>query len=295
MTELKLHYSGADEFSKFVRMLVVGPSGSGKTRFALTAPNAIWAAVKPGFTTLALAGGVPFINIEKEEDLFLLKQALETKAINSTTLVIDCVDELQKLLLDEHLAEERRDNLKADDWNWISQRMNAIAEGLSELPINIIWIAHTKDVGMEDSLTVKPSIQGSFGEQIHRYVDYSLYLESASFNLNTLSAIHHDDDGGEVIIESEVERVQDAFFRTRPTTKYDWVHDMTNTLPEIFPLNFSDDFNRIQNARGNVQLAASQVVSLSDILDQEVVDSSEKKAVPGMSSQDKIDKLLKKK
>lgn len=297
MTELKLNYSGADEFSKFVRMLVVGPSGSGKTRFALTSPEPIWAAVKPGFTTLAKAGGVPFVNIQAEEDLFLLKQALENGTLKAETLVIDCVDELQKLLLDEHLRDERRDNLKADDWNWISQRLNAIAEGFSELPINIIWITHTKDVGVEDSLTVKTNIQGGFAEQIHRYVDYALYLESGSFNLNTVTGfdLNSDASGDEIVFETEVERVEDSVFRTRPTARYDWVHDMTNTLPEFFPLNFEDDFARIAQARGNVQLKASRSVSISDILDQKVEDAKGKQTIPGMSSQDKIAKLLKNK
>jgi hypothetical protein len=293
MNELKVTYSGDGEFSKFVRMLVVGPSGSGKTRFALTAPNAIWAAAKPGYTTLALAGGVPFVKITGEADLFLLKQALENGSITSDTLVVDCIDELQKILLDEHLAEERRDYLKADDWNWIAQRLNAIAEGLSELPINIIWIAHAKDVGMEDTLSVKPSLQGAFAEQIHRYVDYSVYLESGSFNLNTLVGIEKNED--EVVLENEVERVEKSVFRTRPNSRYDWVHDMTNTLPEFFELNFKDDFSRIAEARGNVAIQASRSVSISDILDQKVEDAEGKQTIPGMSSQDKIAKLLKKK
>lgn len=297
MTELKLNYSGDGEFSKFVRMLVVGPSGSGKTRFALTAPKPIWAAAKPGFTTLALAGGVPFVNITGESDLFLLKEGLENGTLDFDTLVVDCIDELQKILLDEHLVEERRDNLKADDWNWIAQRLNAVAEGLSELPINIIWIAHAKDVGVEDTLSVKPSIQGAFVEQIHRYVDYSVYLESGSFNLNTLKGfdVNSDVNGDEIVFETEVERVEDSVFRTRPTSRYDWVHDMTNTLPEFFSLNFQDDFSRIAAARGNVELTPSRSVSISDILDQKVDEPEEKQLIPGMSSQDKIAKLLKNK
>ncbi len=94
-----------------LRMLVAGQAGSGKTRFAATFPNPIWADCRGGLMSVA-DKGVKSVKIGSEADLLELRLALDalTKEREERfgfpvdTLVLDTVDEFQRILLAERLV-----------------------------------------------------------------------------------------------------------------------------------------------------------------------------------------------
>lgn len=316
---LQMHSSGVDEYPKYARILVGGSSGVGKTRFALTAKNPLWVSASPGMATLSLHSGVRYVDIQTEDQLFELKNILlgDHEVLNGPveTLVVDTVDELQRRMLQGKLAKERRTDIRADDWNWIAQRMDAVFKGLNELPMHIIYITHLKEMGgFDDSVTVKPNIQGGFAEQIHSHVDGSFWIRSnGSANLSldvVLSESHEpwaDKDktpSEDKLLASVPTWTDKRYMFTSSTAAAEWVHDHTNTLPAIFDLNFSDDFPRMLYLReqGCKDIADSSVADISLQVDAVEEDTTTQEAkplvvkeesVPGMSSNDDIQKLLK--
>ena len=274
--QLNVNFAGASDYPETIRMLVAGHPGSGKTRFAATFPNAIWANASCGMATLAQLGK-PYVNINGESDLLALKSALDCDAdtrderfgMHIDTLVVDTVDEFQRLLLLERRRQERRTETTPSDWGWLGQRMHAIFEGLSSLPLNIVFICHLKEVTDDSSkLWIKPGLQGAFTDQISQYVDYAVLLQ-ANFSdvIVEDSGVSVSSSDNEFKVTSDTHYVDSRWLCTRPTQTYEWLKDYSNTLPPVFELNFVDDFDRIVDLRNNVQLAVSdtKVIEIDDL------------------------------
>ena len=238
MIDLDIYTTGKREYSDYFRMLVAGPSGSGKTRFAATFPNPIWANAKGGLMSIA-DKAIPYVDIYEQSDLLKLKIALEEGDAKSRerrfgrpvdTLVIDTIDEFQRILLAERLMNERRGETMASDYGWLGQTMHSIFEGLQDLPLHVVVICHLKDVvdGEGGKLYVKPGLQGAFADQIHQYMDFCL-LSQAKRWVNK--------DTGEVFRES--------YLQSYHTSVVDWTKDYSGKLPDEFILDFTDDYKRM--------------------------------------------------
>jgi len=227
VTEFNVHFAGQDELPSHIRMLLVGQPGVGKTTLASMFPNPLWINAACGMTTLAKIGGIPYVDFTCEMDLFNIKELIDSGEAEKLlghpveTIVIDSVDEMQRLLLLERLANENRSETKLDDWGWLNSRMHAIFGGLSQLPINLIVIAHTKDVNVGDEVIFKPALGGQFCEHIHEYFDMSLWMRA-----NTL--IPEEEDDGEISVH--------RWLLTTPHLEAEWVNDKTGTLPAILPV-----------------------------------------------------------
>jgi len=274
VSERVIKKEGADQFSPYIRALIVGDTGSGKTSYATTFPNPTFITTGKNLTTLA-RNESSYIQIANENDLFNVKVALDKGEFTTDTLVIDMVEDLQDILFKQRFAAEKRDpwNVKNEDWNWLGAKMNGIFESLSELPVHILYLSRTKDVGGYDGeqLVVKPSVIGSFANQIYNYVDYALFLERR----------------GPVEPESEFE--EKTFLRTRPSVKYPWVNDKTDSLPNFSEFYFSEF---LKSREISIQKSDEKVLEV-DLLEP-VTDAPNKDTeVPGMSKQDKIAKMLK--
>ena len=282
---LQVITAGAEDVSSYVRIVVSGAPGSGKTTFATTAPNVIWAAAAPGFSPLAKQG-IRYVNIGNENDLFNLKLALEEGSVEADTLVIDSVDELQRRLFIQKLKADNRNTIKNEDWNWVEAKMNGIFDSLSELPIHIIYITHTKDVGGFDGVEVKVknNLMGSIANQIYKYVDYAVFIERKA-QLTDL------DLEGLPVVETEVT----STIRTKPTQKFPVVFDGSDSLPDFIEVD--DDafftFVRAQEERfDDLSDTVSEEIEVGKI--EEIEDEPEKKTdIPGMSNQSKIASFLK--
>lgn len=249
-----LRTAGASDLSSRMRMLVAGQPGSGKTRFAATFPNVVFANARGGMTSLA-ESGTRFVDIQCEADMLKLKLMLDGAAgdvedvFNGPvgTLVVDTLDEFQRILLAERLASERRAETTAGDWGWLGQRMHTIVEGLVELDMNVVLITHLKDVtdGVSGKIFIKPGLQGAFCDQVNQYVDYALMITARHFNtqpevfaelgseeIDVVTGPHHDV----------------RYLQSYPTEIYEWVKDLSGTIPPDFKLNFEDDYSRIAAA-----------------------------------------------
>lgn len=248
--EFEAHYAGSEDWPEYARVLVVGSPGVGKTTLASRFPNPLWVNCKAGVATLARLT-VPYVDVTTESDLFALRNflALDADARESAfgrpvdTLVIDTVDELQRLLLVDRLRAEHRAETNLGDFGWLSSRFHAIFEGLTQLPVHLVFVAHSKDVNMGDSVIFKPALQGQFAEHIHQYVDMSLRLRASTgfepLAPTTVKVLSTGDDG-EVIereVDAEWQSPQESeptvfrWLEAFPTMEADWVNDKTGRLP----------------------------------------------------------------
>lgn len=303
---ITVNTAGANDISNHIRALVCSSQGALASKWSSTAPNVLVASCGASMIPMA-TNGVKFVQINSEMDLFNLKIALsgtsddiEAKfGFKIETLVIDCLDEFQRRILLERLKSQKRIDTNYEDWNWISQRLNAIYEGLNELDLNIITITHLTNI--EDTSSVKPNIQGAFCTQIHNYVDYAFYL-GVGENIQLESDVNIDVDGNEVTLTTE-EIFTSAYIQTLPSSRAEWVHDNTFTLPRIIDLTFENDFDIILSARKNLQLSESNSININ--LDEGIEDLNDIKDIAktvikddnipiGMSSSVDIKSLIEK-
>lgn len=251
---MKVHKTGSSEYGQHVRMLVAGQPGSGKTRFAATAPNPVFANARGGLMSIA-EKGVRYINITSEAEMLQMKLMLDGFGMDVEqhfhgpveTLVIDTLDEFQRILLSERLTSMKRSETTAADWGWLSQRMHTIVEGLCKLPMHIIFVTHLKEItdGATGQLWYKPSLQGSFCDQVSQYVDFSLLVQAQHFSSGGPQLI--EELGRDPYLsEDEAVHIDYRFVRTYPSSMFEWIKDFSGALPPEMQLNFNDDFGIIQ-------------------------------------------------
>lgn len=301
-----LNFAGRDDVSPYVRALVAGFSGPELTRLSLTAPDTVTASCGANKTVLA-QNQAKFANIETEKDLFQLKKLLEGTSEERAqrfgfpieTLVIDTVSEFQRKMLVRRLLQQGREETVSEDWNWISNRLNKIFEGLLELDMHIIVLSSLMNV--HESVAVKPTIQGSFANQIHRFVDYALLLE-AKTDVLEVGSIEVDLEGNVLQLDSsEVEPVWRL--RTQPSTIAPWIHADGGDL-EIY---IDSDLDRLianqeilhsvleESVQVEVEFPSEEVeqVEASESEEPEETQTEEPpvqkdEEVPGMSRQEEI-------
>lgn len=253
MSEIELNFSGQEEYPTHIRMLVVGQPGVGKTTLASHFPNPLWVNAACGIPTLARIGGIPYINFSSEMDLFAVKELIdsgkseELAGFPIETLVIDSVDELQRLLMLERLRNEHRSETKLEDWGWLNTRLHAIFSGLIQLPVNLVIISHTKEVNVNDDVIFKSALAGQFCEHIHEYVDMSLFMKASTITID-------DEDD-----ESSDEFIVDRWLLSTPLIEAEWINDKTGTLPHVLKAD-ENIFNVITDSMKNVTLPKSHKV-----------------------------------
>ena len=292
MTEkLLIEFSGKKDLTKYVRMLLAGEAGSGKTKFALTAPNPIWASAYPDKFALAKATNTRYVNINSEQDLLLLHKALKEGLVEADTVVIDRVDEIQRRMFINRMISEKRDFLKNEDWNWMEAKLNQIAKGFCDLELNVIFICQTRDNGGFDGqdFVTKPDIQGGFAQDIYSYVDYALHLERNLSEVE-LETIFEEVGTNKTIFQDISLEILGSQFRTKPSTRYPWIFDRTETLDTF---TSADNYDIIVEARKNMVIEEGN--DPLEIVFQPIEDGEHKDtSVPGMSKSDKLNKILNK-
>jgi len=251
---ITVNIAGAKDISPHIRMLLAGAENAAMTRFYLSAPDVLVALLAAPTVPLALSGA-KYVTITSEDDLRALKVALEGTpeereekfGFPVKTLIIDSLDELQRIMLVARMAKEKRMETVSEDWTWISNRLNRIYTGLNGLDLNIISLTHLAQV--HESTAIKPNIQGAFVTQVHKYVDYALLLDS----------FEEVAEPEEVVVKSSTEEVVLEYptkvtktLITAPTQNAGWIHDDTGTLPRFIDLTFEDDFATIVGYRATL-------------------------------------------
>lgn len=277
---VELHLTGAAQWPTRIRTLIAGAPGVGKTTVAASFPNPIFANAGSGLTSLAQLGKIPFVNIGSELDLYNLKVALDRPAeereklfgMPLDTLVIDCLDEFQRVVMAERLINAGRKEFEYKDWNWISDRLNAIFLGLKQLDMHLVVVAHTKEVF--DGEGVKPAIAGSFAEGIFQYVDTALLMHAIpSYEVMPVDdpVVTEELGGGELTIELSTETPVYRFFDATARPGAEWVH--TKLAPLEPKINAEDLFSKLEESLYNITLGDSETHTIDpDNIEEEAVE-----------------------
>lgn len=247
--------AGREDVLEKARMLIVGQSDNAKRDFAATAPDALWVTATPDRRTLGRLNA-RYVDIHSLQDLLDVKVALDRSAEDIEelfgypvkTVIFDSLEELQRVFLEEHLANEGRKETKIEDWGWVSKKFNNIFAGFSKLDVDLIVLSGVKDVPISESeVWVKPAIQGSFADQVHRYMNYSLYLHSNTFEEAVEAPVTDAETvDGEVDLTTEkIVTTQSAWLLCKPISYAQWINDSSETLPFKYELEFDRDFEKI--------------------------------------------------
>jgi hypothetical protein len=164
--------------------IIYGPPGAGKTTCAATAPGPIlFADCDQGL--LALQNPDPnlikdlginldelyFEPIKSFADMVNLigKVGGECRADPNWwgTVVVDNLTELQRVLMNDILAQADRVIPQLQDWNLILMQMQAIVRNLRNLPIHTVFLAHER----QTDNGVGPALSGRIEEELPGYVD----------------------------------------------------------------------------------------------------------------------------
>jgi hypothetical protein len=239
LAALTVRRTGAPEYNK-IKMLLAGAPGSGKTLLSSTFPNAIYASAEGGLMSIA-DRNIPFVEIASIDQLYALKVMLdqEEKVRTDTfgfpidTVVVDTIDEIQRIMVRERLEETRKDSMALQDYGWMKEQMTALIRGFRNITnLNVVFCVHLSD--KTDSVTgkmfVRPGLQGAIGDEIPAYVDLALVLRSVS---------------RVEVVEGQAQKVTQRILQSVPDDLYDWVKDRSGKLPPEILVNFTDDYERI--------------------------------------------------
>ena len=236
---IQVNRAGQDDYGSAVKMLVVGDAGSGKTRTSSCWPDPLVLNADGGLMSVA-DRETPNITIKETgtlgEVLLALQQPADVRrqvlGVPVKTVVLDTVDEIARMFVRERLASERKEALAIQDWGWLGDQLRGMVRAFRNLDMHVIFNVHAKT--QEDSETgrsfVKPGIQGAMGDEIAGYVDIAVLLQARPVV---------------TVINGQNQRVIQRFMQTYPDPMHPWIKDRSGKLPQEFPINFDDDFDRI--------------------------------------------------
>ena len=245
--------AGSEEYGRWIKALIVGGPGSGKTLISSTFPNPYYANAEGGLMSVA-DRGVPFTEIRQISDLDELRTFLElppdlreaSLGVPVDTVIIDTIDEVQRILIRERIESERIPQLRIQDWGWLNEQMQSVLRGFRNLDMNVVFTCHSKDMQDDESRVVyKPALQGAIASDVPGYVDLALLLTSQSKT---------------VIVENEARRVTVRYLQTYQDPQHPWVKDRSGKLPGMIEVNFEDDYQRIHDTIFSATVPESSVV-----------------------------------
>lgn len=283
---MKIHVGGKSDFPANLRMLIAGEPFSGKLQLACQAPNPLVLNVGNAGNVALASLGCRYIDIEEESDLLELKKFLQTEDYESRlggpvdTLILNTVDELQRVLFMNKLRQERRLVISRDDWGWMGVRLNAIFSGLKSLEQNLIFLTGLKT---DESGMRRTGIQGAFGDQVHNYVDMSTLLTSSTYD-EVGSGI--DDIGLDEPIDEPLEFGEQSLFLC-PLESASWVGNDLTTHKVLTVTDSTIDMLLDSVMEERSFLADSETIVLDD---SEA--NSQDVELPGMSSDEDLAKIL---
>lgn len=170
-----------------LKALVYGMSGVGKTHFASRASNVAVALLESqGFATIRdnhehaiVVGeegdeGTPAIRtMDQLRSFILMAKRGELAEAGITTIVLDSVTELQKMVMAEILGakDANEDTLSKRDWGLVGRRMESVLRVIRDLPYNVIVTALCDWTYDEESgrRILAPLVKGSTAKDLAGY------------------------------------------------------------------------------------------------------------------------------
>lgn len=236
---MQIKRTGASDYGRYTKALICGEPGSGKTLISSTWPNPFYASAEGGLMSIA-DRNIPYVEVKTIDDLLKIKNMLDQDAdvreeiigFPVDTIVIDTIDEVQQIMMRERLRDERIEAMRLADWGWLSENMSAMVRGFRNLDMNVVFTCHVKETSDAESgkTWIKPQLQGAIGDKIAGYVDFAMLLKSSLRS---------------EVVNGEAKRVLSRELQTFPDPMHPWLKDRSGKLPELFPVNFEDDYERI--------------------------------------------------
>jgi len=180
--------TGAADYPRHIKALLLGAPKSGKTTAAATFPNAIFADCEAGLMSIAHRD-VPYVSVDESSKLDTLLFMLGDDALRASaaerlgmpaveTLVIDTLDAFQELLKRERLAAERRTLFDKQDWGWLKDTLTGYIRRAVALPMHVVLTCHIKTTKDDtDRIIAQPSLQGGISEEVAGMVGFALLAE----------------------------------------------------------------------------------------------------------------------
>lgn len=196
---------------------------------------------------------IPYVDIRESNELVRIKNTLdqdpdvrkELLGFPVDTIVIDTIDEIQRILVTERLREKQQSAMQLQDWGWLKDQMTTLMRGFRNIPIHVVFTCHIKEVtdNSTGAMHYKPDLQGGFSDQVAGYVDLSLLISTKV---------------EKEIVGNKLEDVEYRSLVSAPNSKYPFLKDRSGKLPSSLEVNFKDDFSRINSLIfENVDLKAS--------------------------------------
>lgn len=250
---LTVRRTGKSDYSRHIKALIVGPPGSGKTLMSSTWKNPLIASAEGGLMSIA-DRNIPYVDIRDTDSLFHLKLALDQDpdireqilGFPVDTLVIDTIDEVQKIFVRERLDESKKEALELRDWGWLGEQMRSMIRGFRNLNMNVVMTCHVKESSDSESgrIFYSPALQGAVADELPGFVDLALLLRVFPTT---------------VLVDGESTRVLTRFLQTYPDLSHPWIKDRSGKLPSEFTINFTDDYQRMYDLiYGSLDLAESE-------------------------------------
>lgn len=240
--ELEIFTTGAEDYGTWMKALIAGNPGAGKTLISSTFPNAFYASAEGGLMSVARrrVRGVEITQTEQLKEVARrLRQPPEVRADLLSgpvdTLVVDTIDEIQRLFIKERLAAKRIETMDMQSWGWLGDQMRAVLTGLRNLEMNVVFTCHLKETRDDSTGQVfyNPALQGAVGGEIAQYMDLALLLQAESASR---------------VVNNETERYTRRFLQTFKDPQHDWIKDRSGQLPPMIEVNFEDDYERMNRA-----------------------------------------------
>lgn len=236
---LAIRRTGSKDYGQYVKALICGQPGSGKTLLGSTAPDPLIVDCEGGLMTIAHKK-MPYAKIDSPLDLQHLRAALEQNPENQKeilgltpgTIVIDTIDEVQRLFARERLKETGKEILTMQDYGWLKDRMLDVIRGFRNVDAHVIFLCHLKDQTDEELGTthLKPGLVGATADEIAQYMDIVGIISVEEYL---------DTDGDEAVKRTR------HILTVQPNHKADWLKDRSAKLPKKFALSGEDDFTKI--------------------------------------------------
>lgn len=239
---IEVKRAGADDYGRTIKALICGDPGAGKTRTASTWPDVLYMNAEGGLMSVADRRPAT-VTVTKSSQIGELRSMLDQEpevrekvlGVPVQTVVIDTIDEVARILVRERLDAQKKETMAIPDWGWLGDQLRLIVRSYRNLPINLIVNCHMKQTEDADGggVSVRPGIQGGFSDEIAGFVDLALLLTA-----RTVSRVDAEGDS-----HKEMVRVLQAF----PDNRHTWIKDRSGKLPMEFPINFDDDWERIND------------------------------------------------
>ena len=142
---LSVKTSGSEDYGRSIKALICGPPGAGKTLTSSTWPNVLYASAEGGLMSVA-DRKVNYVDVDSSNTLLELKNVLSQPSdvrekmlgFKVDTVVLNTIDEIQRIFIRERLADQRREAFVLQDWGWLGERMIATINGFRNLDMNAV-------------------------------------------------------------------------------------------------------------------------------------------------------------